>query len=72
MDQFVIDGARRPGAGNSGLGRTVGNPHRLSTRGCPTADDWALASDTINYEIVTRLGARVPREFLPAHAAGIN
>lgn len=27
----------------------------------PTADDWAQASDTINYEIVTRLGARVPR-----------
>jgi alanine racemase len=29
--------------------------------GLPTADDWAEASGTINYEIVTRLGARVPR-----------
>jgi alanine racemase len=29
--------------------------------GEPSADDWAEASGTINYEIVTRLGARVPR-----------
>jgi alanine racemase len=30
--------------------------------GEPTADDWAAATDTINYEIVTRVGsARVPR-----------
>jgi len=29
--------------------------------GVPTADEWAGASGTINYEIVTRLGARVPR-----------
>jgi alanine racemase len=30
--------------------------------GEPTADDWAAATDTINYEIVTRFGsARVPR-----------
>ena len=27
----------------------------------PSADDWAQACGTINYEIVTRLGARVPR-----------
>lgn len=27
----------------------------------PTADDWAAVCGTINYEIVTRLGARVPR-----------
>ncbi|MEI7642610.1 MAG: alanine racemase, partial [Actinomycetota bacterium] len=26
-----------------------------------TADDWASASGTINYEIVTRIAARVPR-----------
>ncbi|WP_418608106.1 alanine racemase [Georgenia sp. SUBG003] len=29
--------------------------------GVPSVDDWAEASGTINYEIVTRLGARVPR-----------
>ncbi|MFT4245146.1 MAG: alanine racemase [Micrococcaceae bacterium] len=27
----------------------------------PTADDWGKAAGTINYEIVTRIGARVPR-----------
>jgi len=32
--------------------------------GEPTADDWAQAADTINYEIVTRFGsARVPRVY---------
>ena len=29
--------------------------------GEPTAQDWADATDTISYEIVTRLGPRVPR-----------
>jgi hypothetical protein len=33
-------------------------------QGEPTADDWAAACDTINYEIVTRIGARVPRRYL--------
>ncbi len=32
--------------------------------GIPTADEWAGACGTINYEIVTRLGARVPRVYL--------
>jgi alanine racemase len=31
--------------------------------GAPTADDWAEAIGTINYEIVTRVGARVPRTY---------
>ncbi len=31
----------------------------------PTADDWAAASGTINYEIVTRIGPRVTRVFVP-------
>ena len=30
-------------------------------RGEPTAEDWARATGTISYEIVTRIGARVPR-----------
>jgi len=33
-------------------------------RGEPTVDDWADAAGTINYEIVTRLGARVPRTYV--------
>jgi len=37
--------------------------------GEPTAQDWADATDTISYEIVTRLGARVPRLLLGDSAA---
>ena len=29
--------------------------------GEPTAEDWARAAGTISYEIVTRVGNRVPR-----------
>jgi alanine racemase len=32
--------------------------------GAPTADEWAAACGTINYEIVTRLGPRIPRTYL--------
>jgi alanine racemase len=31
------------------------------TLGLPSADEWADAAGTINYEIVTRIGPRVPR-----------
>ncbi|MDX6252585.1 MAG: alanine racemase [Kribbellaceae bacterium] len=37
--------------------------------GEPTADDWADAAQTINYEIVTRLGARVPRRYVDTREA---
>jgi alanine racemase len=30
----------------------------------PTADAWARACGTINYELVTRIGARVPRSYI--------
>lgn len=30
----------------------------------PTADDWAAAAGTINYEIVTRISPRVPRSYV--------
>jgi alanine racemase len=29
--------------------------------GVPGAEDWAVAAGTIGYEIVTRVGPRVPR-----------
>jgi alanine racemase len=58
MDQFVVDVGDDPvqagdevvlfGSGQSGE---------------PTADDWAAAIGTINYEIVTRVGARVPKVY---------
>lgn len=66
MDQFVIDlgPADQAPATVGDWAVLFGNPHRVSTKGCPTADDWAQASGTINYEIVTRLGTRVPRAYV--------
>ena len=58
MDQFVID----VGDGEVSIGdRAIlfGDP----TTGVPSADDWARAADTINYEIVTRLGGRIERTY---------
>jgi len=41
------------------------------TGGEPTADDWAAALDTLNYEIVTRIGSgRVSRRYLPFGESG--
>ena len=59
MDQFVLDvGDDEVAAGDEVLLFGPGD------RGEPTAQDWADALDTINYEIVTRIGARVPRVLL--------
>jgi len=60
MDQFVVDVGPvqqvRPGQEVVIFGR--GGP------GEPTAEDWARATGTISYEIVTRIGARVPRIYV--------
>ena len=56
MDQFVVD----VGDTSVDVGDEVvlfGDP----TLGSPAATDWADAAGTINYEIVTRVGPRVPR-----------
>jgi alanine racemase len=58
MDQFVVDVGDLPVA--------EGDPVVLfgaGDDGGPTADEWAAAVGTINYEIVTRIGARVPRRY---------
>jgi alanine racemase len=58
MDQFVIDvGDAVVGAGDEVVLFGSG------ADGEPTAEDWANAIGTINYEIVTRVGARVPRRY---------
>ena len=57
MDQFVVDlgpGAREVAGDRVELFGTGAD-------GGPTAQDWAQAADTISYEIVTRIGASVPR-----------
>ncbi|MGW4467347.1 alanine racemase [Micromonospora sp. NPDC004704] len=57
MDQFVLDCGDDPVAAGD-----VATLFGDGTDGGPTADDWAEAAGTINYEIVTRFGGvRVPR-----------
>jgi alanine racemase len=57
MDQVVVDiGADPVRAGD-----------RVDLFGSaegPSADEWAAACGTINYEIVTRLGVRIPRRYV--------
>ena len=60
MDQFVVD----LGMDTCEVGDDVvlfGDP----ATGVPSADDWAHAAETINYEIVTRLGGRIVRRYEP-------
>jgi alanine racemase len=63
MDQFVVDvGDATVAAGDDAVLFGPGDG------GEPTADDWAAAVGTINYEIVTRIGPRVPRRYRGAAA----
>lgn len=56
MDQFIVDvGDAEVHTGDEVV--LFGDP----TRGVPSAENWADAAGTINYEIVTRIGQRVPR-----------
>jgi len=58
MDQFVVD----MGTDTCEVGDDVvlfGDP----ATGVPSADEWADAAETINYEIVTRLGGRIERRY---------
>ncbi len=58
MDQIIVD------VGDDAV--AVGDRAILfgdAAEGVPSADDWARAADTINYEIVTRLGGRVQRTY---------
>ncbi len=58
MDQFVLD-----------LGDDTASPGdevTLFGGDGPSADEWAVACGTIGYEIVTRIGPRVPRAHLGA------
>jgi alanine racemase len=59
MDQFVVDlGGDEPEVGSRAVLFGPGDG------GEPTAEDWAQAAGTIAYEIVTRIGTRVPRVYL--------
>lgn len=57
MDQFVVDvGDTHVAVGDEAV--LFGDP----TLGVPSATEWADAAHTINYDIVTRIGNRVPRK----------
>ena len=73
MDQFIVDlgpadgDAGTPTARSGRAPAAVGDLAVLFGAGLdsdPLADDWARAADTINYEIVTRLGAHIPRAYV--------
>ena len=67
MDQFVIDvGNDDVNAGD--LVTIFGDP----AAGVPSADDLAAAADTINYEIVTRMGGRFKRTYLGQSDASLD
>ena len=64
MDQFVVDlGGDLPRAGDEVV--LFGAPEA----GRPTAQDWAEACGTINYEIVTRIGGRMTRRYVDSEVA---
>jgi alanine racemase len=57
MDQFVVDLGADTTAQSGDWVTVFGS----GLGGEFTADDWGAASGSINYEIVTRIGPRVPR-----------
>ena len=59
MDQFVVDLGPASGV-TAGQEVVLFGP---GGHGEPTAEDWAVATGTISYEIVSRIGARVPRTY---------
>jgi alanine racemase len=65
MDQFVVDVGDDPVAAGDEVVLFGPGPGAGSGRGGePTAQEWADALGTISYEIVTRIGARVPRTYV--------
>jgi len=59
MDQFVVD-LGKDSLAKAGDWVTIFGP---GIDGEYSADDWGAASQSINYEIVTRIGPRVPRVY---------
>ena len=78
MDQFMVDLGRAegsPGTPTARSGQAPAAPGDIATLfgsgsgGEALADDWAQAAGTINYEIVTHLGAHIPRIYRDGAAA---
>ncbi|MGW6687375.1 alanine racemase [Streptomyces sp. NPDC054961] len=64
MDQFVLDIGPEDRVLPGDEAVIFGD----AERGEPSAEDWARAAQTIAYEIVTRIGARVPRVYRNARS----
>ena len=73
MDQFMIDLGQAPDSSVSSAQAAKQSPAVVGDmvvlfgkpdENIPSADEWALAADTINYEIVSRVGERVPRSHI--------
>jgi alanine racemase len=65
MDQLVLDlgdPENRAGVVEGDVAVLFGD----GRDGGPTAQDWAEAAGTISYEIITRVGQRLPRRYLGA------
>ncbi len=60
MDQFVVDLGTDSHAHAGDVAVLFGDENH----GDPTAEDWAQACGTISYEVVTRLGERIPRVYV--------
>ncbi len=78
MDQFMVDlgpAEGSPGTPTARSGQAPAAPGDIATLfgsgagGEALADDWAQAAGTINYEIVTHLGAHIPRIYRDGAAA---
>jgi alanine racemase len=60
MDQFVID----LGPSSEAQAGDAVTLFGAGDSGEPTAQDWAEATGTISYEIISRIGSRVPRVYV--------
>ncbi|PZR54901.1 alanine racemase [Xylanimonas oleitrophica] len=71
MDQVVLDLGPYATEGAGDVVTLFGSSDGLAHAAVvPSAEDWAQAAGTISYEIVTRLGARVPRVHVGQHVLG--
>ena len=66
MDQFVVDLGKESQARAGDWAYLIGSEKggSYTSDHCFTADSWAAACGTINYEIVTRIGPRVTRRYI--------
>ncbi|WP_125773661.1 alanine racemase [Antribacter gilvus] len=70
MDQVMLDLGPYATEQAGDVVTLFGASDGLAHAGAPNAEDWARAAGTISYEIVTRLGVRVPRVYRGQDALG--